>query len=150
MSVYLQDSMVLLDGGSVATSEDCCCNCCAFLVSAHGEGLFGGEPWSCDLPATLFPFTCCTSGQSVSFIGTPGCTDFFTFLVFGSLLFGSNFPGEWELQLEVGAFGSILGNLNLHDACSGGPLVISGDAFPPTAFDSAFYTGSIEAVHVLC
>lgn len=73
MSVYLQDDKVLLDGGSVATSEDCCCGgVCCFCDGTCEEltesectdagGTFNSGESTCDPNPCVPTGTCCTDG----------------------------------------------------------------------------------------
>lgn len=83
MSVFLQDGMVLLDGGSVATDVACCCGpsaCClpdgsCVLTNTQtectilGGNFFGGL--SCDPPENPCPGACCVGGVcSIQIVST--------------------------------------------------------------------------------
>ncbi len=161
------------DGSCLVATEPCCSNIggtyqgngtdcdpnpcsqiCCFKVSASDVGLDGGVPYSCILPETLISFNCCDILGS-SFIINQDCDDPInppgSIVVTGNVIFNSSFPGEWELQILVSGLGSLGATLDIGpDSCIGGPVTVSGDAFPPDPSNSSFITGSMETVDTGC
>ncbi len=85
MSVYLQDSVVLLDGSSVATDEMCCCTptgaCCVDTdcsITTESDctdmgGTYQGDDTPCDPDPCGTPPCCSDEGAGFgSFDGSPG------------------------------------------------------------------------------
>lgn len=151
-SMLSEEDCIAANGAYRGDGSDCDPNpcCCYFVVSGTGVGEIDDVPFSCTLSETIVAFDnpCCTTLGS-GFVVNSDCDDPDeppgSLQVIGSVIFDSTYPGEWELQLQVGAFGNIFDTLNIGDSCVGGPLTVSGDAFPPTSTNSAFYTGSVQS-----